>query len=128
MANNTEYKFSFEKLEVWQNAIALVSDVYLLLKKFPPEEKYALCLQIQRSAISVPSNIAEGSARFSLPEQARFTEIAYGSLLELLNQFIIAKDLDYISENDLFSIREKVSLISRQLNALQQRQKGKNYE
>jgi len=68
--------YSFEKLNVWQEAKRLVVDVYHLLNSFPKFEKYALCEQIRRAIVSVPSNIAEGSGRKSLKEQIRFLEIS----------------------------------------------------
>ena len=82
--------YSFEKLKVWQEAKKLVVDVYHLLDNFPKFEKYALCDQIRRAIVSVPSNIAEGSGRRSLKEQIHFLEIAYGSLMETYNQLLIA--------------------------------------
>ena len=75
-------EYSFEKLNVWQEARTLVVDVYHLLDSFPQIEKYALCDQIRRAITSVPSNIAEGSGRSSLKEQMHFLEISYGSLME----------------------------------------------
>ena len=82
--------FIFEKLDVWKRARSLVSDIYRLLDKFPSTEKYALCDQIRRASVSIVSNIAEGSGRASIKEKIHFLEIAYGSLLETYNQFIIA--------------------------------------
>ena len=87
--------YSFEKLKVWQEAKKLVVDVYHLLDNFPKFEKYALCDQIRRAIVSVPSNIAEGSGRRSLKEQIHFLEISYGSLMETYNQLRIAIDLTY---------------------------------
>jgi four helix bundle protein len=93
--------FSFEKLEVWRLARELNKTIYGISKKFPDEEKFGLTSQIRRASVSISSNIAEGSARISGKEQARFTEIAYGSLLEVLSQLIIANDLEYISETQI---------------------------
>ena len=90
-------KFSFEKLDVWQLSRKLTITIYNISKQFPEEEKYGLTSQIRRAIISVSSNIAEGTSRQSGIEQARYTEIAYGSLLEVLNQLILASDLEYIS-------------------------------
>ena len=73
--------FGFEKLEVWQRAIALVSSVYNLTRSFPQEERFGLVSQMRRAAVSVSANIAEGNSRLSRVEQARFIEMAYGSLL-----------------------------------------------
>ena len=90
-------KFSFEKLDVWQLLRKLTKKIYEISSEFPEEEKYGLTSQIRRAVISVSSNIAEGTSRQSGIEQARYTEIAYGSLLEVLSQLILASDLEYIS-------------------------------
>ena len=78
-----EDNYYFERLDVWQQARQLVVQVYKLLEKFPKEEKYALCDQLRRSVISIPSNIAEGSGRIAKKETIHFLEIAYGSLMEM---------------------------------------------
>ena len=111
-------RFSFEKLEVWQEARKLVVDTYALVRKFPKEERYALGDQIRRAVVSVPSNIAEGSGRVSLKEKIHFLEIAYGSLMEVYCQLQIAADLKFINETDIESIRPRFSLISSMLTAL----------
>lgn len=117
-----DFKFSFEKLEVWQNSITLARLIYNVTENFPKEEKFALTSQIQRAVISISSNIAEGSTRKSLKEQARFTEIAFGSLMEVLNQMILAKELEYINGDSLNIIRENIMDLSRQINALKNSQ------
>ena len=94
-------EYSFQKLRVWQEAEKLVVEVYHLLDSFPKFEKYALCDQIRRAIVSVPSNIAEGSGRKSLKEQLHFIEISYGSLMETYNQLLIALDLTYITEESV---------------------------
>lgn len=78
-------EFPFEKLQVWQLSRALVKDVYAVLEKFPQTEKYALCSQIRRAIVSVPSNLAEGSSRFSNREKLHYIEIAFGSLMESIH-------------------------------------------
>ena len=88
-------EYSFQKLTVWQEAEKLAVEVYHLLDAFPKFENYALCDQIRRAIVSVPSNIAEGSGRKSLKEQVHFLEISYGSLMEAYNQLLIAIDLAY---------------------------------
>lgn len=118
----TCHKFSFEKLDVWQNSINFAQQIYLLTEKFPKIELYCLTSQIRRATISISSNIAEGSTRNSFKDQARFTEIAFGSLLEVLNQIIIAKKLGYIDEYNLDCVRTEIEKISRQLNALKNSQ------
>ncbi len=110
--------YSFEKLVVWQEARELVVKVYMLLDKFPNFEKYALCDQLRRAIVSVPSNIAEGSGRASLKEQIHFIEIAYGSLIESYNQLIIAADLNYINDENLEFLRPDIDNVARMLNGL----------
>ena len=92
-----ESKYSYKNLEAYKESKKLVKQVYALLKKFPKEETYALCDQLRRAVISVPSNIAEGSGRTSAKDQAHFFEMAFGSLMEVDCQIDIAKDLGYVS-------------------------------
>jgi len=87
---------SHKDLEVWKKSIDLVEAIYMLTKGFPKSEQFSLSVQMQRSAISVPSNIAEGSGRMSRGDFIRFLYIARGSLLELDTQLEIAKRLGYI--------------------------------
>ena len=110
--------YSFEKLKVWQEAKKLVVAVYHLLDSFPKFEKYALCDQIRRAIISVPSNIAEGSGRRSLKEQIHFLEIAYGSLMETYNQLQIAIDLTYITEESVEAIKPSIDAVAKMINGL----------
>lgn len=111
-------EYSFEKLKVWQDAKKLVVDVYQLLDSFPQFEKYALCDQIRRAVVSVPSNIAEGSGRISLKEQIHFLEISYGSLMETYNQLLIAIDLNYISEDSVEAIKPNIDNVAKMINGL----------
>ena len=113
-----EYKYGFERLEVWQDARLFVREIYLTSRSFPQEERYILCSQIQRAAISVVSNIAEGVSRSSEKEKARFLEIAYGSLMEVYCQLYIAYDLSYITKGQLAELKLSVDKISNKLNAL----------
>ena len=110
--------FSFENLDVWQESRNLVKETYLLMRVFPFEERYALCNQIRRAVVSVPSNIAEGAGRMSNKEKSHYIEIAYGSWMEVYCQMQIARDLEYISEEQLTSIRNRVFRISKMLFAL----------
>ena len=110
--------YSFEKPNVWQEAKKLVVDVYNLLDAFPKFEKYALCDQIRRAVVSVPSNIAEGSGRKSLKEQIHFLEISYGSLMETYNQLLIAIDLTYISEESVENIKPRIDSVAKMINGL----------
>ena len=110
--------YAFERLNAWQEARKLVVMVYQLLDQFPKFEKYALCDQIRRSIVSVPSNIAEGSGRISPREQLHFYEIAYGSLMEAYNQLILASDLNYIEIHNLKEVQPQIDLVARMLNGL----------
>ena len=78
MIEKKESKYSYKNLEAYKEAKTLVKQIYALLKKFPKEEQYALCDQLRRAVISVPSNIAEGSGRTSAKDQAHFFEMAFG--------------------------------------------------
>lgn len=89
-------------LEVWVMSINYVSDIYKLTDSFPKTELYTLTSQIRRSAISIPSNIAEGSARGSYKEFTRFLYIALGSLTELETQLIIASNLQFAAIDDQY--------------------------
>ena len=92
--------------------------VYKLIEKFPKQEQYALCDQLRRAVISVPSNIAEGLGRYSSKEQIHFFEIAYGSLREVDCQMDIAQDLEYITEGDVRKITEQIRLVSALISGL----------
>ena len=110
--------YAFENLDAWKESRKLVVAVYQLLDKFPNFEKYALCDQIRRSIVSVPSNLAEGSGRTSPKEQLHFYEISYGSLMESYNQLILAADLKYISNDELEGIFPQIDTVARMLNGL----------
>ncbi len=112
------YQYGFEKLSVWQNARELLKKIYLLTRSFPNEEKFVFVTQIRRSALSISSNIAEGSSRLTLRDQAHFYNTAYSSAIELVNQLIIANDLDFISTEQYRQIRTDIELITNQINAL----------
>ena len=112
------YKFPFENLEVWHKSMSLAKSVYEFTKTFPKSELYGLSSQLQRAVVSIPSNIAEGSVRFSAKEQIRFYEVSYGSLMETLSQLILAENLNYIKKEQLDTIRSQIGNISRMLNAL----------
>ena len=110
--------YAFENLNAWKESRKLVVAVYQLLDQFPKFEKYALCDQIRRAIVSVPSNIAEGSGRTSLKEQLHFYEISYGSLMESYNQLILAADLKYIGEDNLEELKPQIDIVARMLNGL----------
>ena len=110
--------YAFENMRAWQEARKLVVKVYRLLDGFPKFESYALCDQIRRAIVSVPSNLAEGSGRISTKEQMHFYEIAYGSLMEAYNQLIIAADLEYIGNEQLKNIQPQIDVVARMMNGL----------
>jgi four helix bundle protein len=107
---------NYTELEVWKYSRELVKEVYLLTKKFPKEELYSLTNQIRRSAVSVPSNIAEGIGRQSNKETIHFLYISKGSLQEVETQLYLSFDLEYISREDLDIILKKVISNKKLLN------------
>ena len=113
-----DFQFQFEKLNAWQEARKLVVNVYQLLEKFPKSENYALCDQLRRAVVSVPSNIAEGSGRLAIKEQIHFLEIAYASLMEVYCQLQIAVDLSYITHDDLQIVKRKIFTTSKLISGL----------
>ncbi len=98
-----------KEMNVWKEAISLVTVVYQLTENFPAEELYGLTNQIRRCAISIPSNIAEGCARFSSKDTLKFLYISMGSLAELETQFIIAQNINYIG--DIEMIIQKIEVV-----------------
>lgn len=96
---------SFEKLIVLQKARELSKMIYNTTKHFTKDERFGLISQMRRCSISISSNIAEGTGRHSNKDKARFTEIAYGSALELLNQAILLNDLKFVSDHNYKEIR-----------------------
>lgn len=106
---------NFKKLEVWQRGIDIVKCAYELTKLLPNEEKYNLISQINHSAVSIPSNIAEGSSRKSEKDYFRFLEIALGSCFELETQIIILNELNFVSENQTLKIIESIEAEEKQL-------------
>lgn len=104
--------FNFEKLEVWQKAIAFADLVYIDTRSFPSEERFGLTNQMRRAAVSISSNLAEGSSRHSKTDFARFVEISTGSLFEVVSQAFIAKRQGLLSEEqfrDLYRAAEEQS-------------------
>jgi four helix bundle protein len=104
-------KYDYKQLDVYIESKKLVKKVYELLRKFPKEEQYALCDQLRRAVISVPSNIAEGLGRYSVKEQVHFLEIAYGSLREVDCQIDIACDLGYVTSAEAKEITEQINKV-----------------
>ncbi len=110
--------FSFEKLIAWQKARELASEIYKITKLFPKDEVFGLTSQMRRCVVSIASNLAEGSGRNSMKDKARFTEIAFGSALELLNQLILSFDFEYFEEQKYIEIREKITEVTVLINGL----------
>jgi four helix bundle protein len=121
---NTNYKFMNEKIReftdlvVWKEGHKLVLLVYKTLASFPKEEIFGLSSQMKRASVSITSNIAEGFARRSYKEKLQFYYIAQGSLIELTNQLLISKDLNFISEDKFLEIQEKLQGTHRLLQGL----------
>ena len=116
-----EKKYEYKNLDVYKESKNLVKMVYGLIEKFPKVETYALCDQLRRSVISVPSNIAEGSGRTSAKDQAHFFEMAFGSLMEVSCQMDIACDLGYIEPIELNQIEELIRKIAAMLSGLRRK-------
>jgi four helix bundle protein len=122
--NNTMKVYSFEKLECWQLARQLAVWTYNVTKNFPTEEKFGIISQMRRAAISIASNIAEGTSRKTAKDQSHFSTIAYSSTIELLNDLIIANDLGFLTNENYAQGRvliEKQTLIIATLRKSQQR-------
>jgi four helix bundle protein len=108
----------FRKLNVWIRAIEIVTKIYKLSELLPDTEKFGLKSQIQRAAVSIPSNIAEGASRNSEIEFKRFLEIATGSAFEVETQLIVIRNLKMIHEEKLKEIFELLSAEQKMLNTL----------
>ena len=109
---------SYRDLEVWQKSRVLVAAVYKLTKTFPKEELYGLSSQLQRAAVSVPSNISEGKSRRTTKEYMRFLDIAYGSVAEVETQLYIASDLGYTTEQAILYLFNGYMEVGKMLNGL----------
>jgi four helix bundle protein len=107
-----------KKLEAWKTAIDTVLLVYKIADAFPPKEQYGLSRQVRRASISIPSNIAEGAARQSRKEFAKFLHVAKGSLSELDTQFELARLLGYLSASEWDTINHKLTQVDRLISGL----------
>ncbi len=99
---------NFKKLKIWQKGIEIVKEAYNIANLLPEKEKYGLYTQITRAAVSIPSNIAEGSSRRSQKDYYRFIEIALGSCFELESQFLIASELDFGNKEKVENILQEI--------------------
>lgn len=110
--------FGYRRLIAYEKAKEIVKHTYKLLKKFPAEERYAMCDQLRRASISITSNIAEGINRFSVKDKSHFIEMAFGSLMEVSSQFEIAEELGFITAEDKLSMDKLVDEEARLLSGL----------
>ena len=110
--------FNFEKLDVWQKAVILADVIYSQTRNFPTEERFGLTNQMRRAAVSISSNIAEGSSRMSQADFSRFIEIAAGSVFEVTSQAFIANKQGFLPEEKFRSIYEGTEELSRMLSGL----------
>lgn len=109
---------SFTDLNAWKEGHNLVLEIYRVTKTFPPDEKFGLASQMRRCAVSITSNIAEGFSRKSKKEKAQFLYMSLGSVTELQNQLLIAKDLSYVNTTDFKSIADQTVVVSKLINGL----------
>lgn len=112
---------SFKDLRIWQKAIEIVKDIYKMTERFPNNELYGLTSQMRRSAVSLPSNIAEGFKRHHNKEYKQFLYVTLGSSAELETQLIIANELKYINSKQKDSIGEKLDHLSKMVTVLMQK-------
>lgn len=118
-----ETRFRFERLDVWKKAIAFAGHIYKVTRKFPVEERYGLTSQLRRAAVSISSNIAEGSSRSSDHDFARFIEIAYGSLMECVSHSYIARDEKMLDQDEFSKLYVDADELGRMLSSFRSRLK-----
>ena len=111
--------FGYRKLIAYLKAKEVVKHTYKLLKKFPSEERYAMCDQLRRASVSITSNIAEGVNRYSVKEKAHFIEMSFGSLMEVSSQFEVSEELGYITAEERLSMDKLIEEVARLLSGLQ---------
>ena len=104
---------NYNNLQIWQQAMNLVEDIYKLTASFPTEEKFGLVSQMTRAAVSIPSNIAEGAGRNSDKDFAHFISIAIGSLYELNTQIVLSERLGYINQIQSQELQKKLDNLQR---------------
>lgn len=106
---------NFKKLDIWTKSMDLASEIYLLTNSFPSIERFGLISQMQRSAVSIPSNIAEGSAKSSNKDFSRFLEMSIGSSFELETQLIMASKLNYVDSEISISTQNKINELQKMI-------------
>jgi four helix bundle protein len=109
---------NFEKLEVWREAIAFADMIYQLTRNFPDAERFGLTSQMRRAAVSISSNLAEGSSRLSRTDFARFIQIASGSAFEVASHAVIAEHQGFLAEPDRQRIYAAIEKITKMLSGL----------
>lgn len=110
---------NYRELKIWQKSRMLVKEVYQLTSKFPKEEIYGITSQARRSAVSIPSNIAEGAGRGTDKDFSHFLDIARGSVFELETLLILSCDLNFLNEADILNILYITTEIIKMLNSFQ---------
>ena len=114
---------NFKNLKVWQKGIDLVVEIYTKIEKFPKEELFGLTSQIKRSAVSIPSNIAEGAGRGTDKDFNRFLDVSLGSSFELETLLIIANRLQFLNDTDFSSLSEQLDVEQKMIMGLQNKLK-----
>ena len=111
----------FRTLNIWQDGMNLVKQVYQIVELLPKDEKYGLKSQMCRAAVSIPSNIAEGCSRNSQKDFYRFLEIALGSAFELETQFLILEEINILKTEDFKDFLDSLKQLQKQINSLMQK-------
>lgn len=119
---------SFTDLNAWKKSHSLVIAIYSITQIFPKEEQFGLTNQIRRAAISITSNIAEGFSRTSYKEKVQFYAMSLGSLTEVQNQLLIARDINYLSKEDFKNLADKTIIINKLLNGLIKKSKTMTHD
>ena len=113
--------FGFEKLDVWHKAVEYAGTIYQVTRSFPDEERFGLTNQLRRSAVSVSSNIAEGSSRSSAADFSRFLEIAYGSLLESVSELKVAQNQQFLGSGVYENVYNEAEQVAKMLSGLRRK-------
>ena len=115
---DTKAMFGFEKLDVWQKSVEYADLIYRITQAFPPEERFGLTSQLRRAAVSIASNIAEGTSRSSRADFRRFIELAYGSLMESVSELHVAKRQRFLSDKAFEGTYNSAEILARMLSGL----------
>jgi len=110
--------YSLENLKVWQSSRELAKEIHHITSAFPHDEKFGLTIQLRMALFSVSTNVTEGSIRWNKTDQSKYYQIAFGSLIVVLNQLILATHLNYLKEDQLAALRTKIDSTGKLLNAL----------